>query len=465
MAVLEASEKTTTYPHENASKVVWLLAWPAVALNSLAVINNLLDTGFVGRLAPEAITAQGASIAVVFLLFQIAMALGTSATAIVSRSFGAKELNEARFANLQCLSLSIAIGMGLALVCMGMGVLMPHVLIPAGNVKAMHFMTQYVIAYAFSLPAQHIIQVFAGSLRGVGDTKSPMIISGLQILLHMTFNFFLIFGTRHIGGLTIPGAGFGLMGAGMAFSLSSWVAALVYIAYGKRTLFGSLWKFPAPTRQWSERILKIAFPAAIMGIVRTLAMGVFIFVLRFVPDASAAVGAVRGGFTIESIMFMPGFGLSMAAAALVGQSLGMGRPDRAEKLGWTAAHYSGLVVLCISVPIFIFAPNIATLLVPVDPQIAKEMAAMMRFLCATEFLFGYSMVMSGALQGAGDTVRPMWVTIISLWGMRIPLALILALVVGMGASGAWLAMAITQGIAGLMGMWLFKQGRWKTVKV
>src|SRR6476469_7235727 len=98
---------------ENATKSVWALAWPAVALNSLAVINNLLDTGFVGRLRTEAITAQGASIAVVFLLFQVAMALGTSATAIVSRSFGAKELHEARFANLQCLSLSIVIGLAL----------------------------------------------------------------------------------------------------------------------------------------------------------------------------------------------------------------------------------------------------------------------------------------------------------------------------------------------------------------
>jgi len=451
--------------HENASKVVWALAWPAVALNSLGVINNLLDTGFVGRLQREAITAQGAAIAVVFLLFQVAMALGTASTAIISRAFGAKELHEARFANLQCLSLSIVIGMFLAIVCAVMGLVMPHVLLPAENKIAMDLMTRYVIAFGFSLPAQHIIQVFAGALRGVGDTKSPMVISGLQILLHMTFNFLLIFKTRVVGGITIPGADMGLAGAGTAFSISSWIAALIYIAYGRKTLFGSLWRLPRPTTQWATRILRIAFPAAIMGIVRTAAMGVFIFVLKYVPDASAAQGAVRGGFTIESIMFMPGFGLSMAAAALVGQSLGMGRPDRAEKLGWTAGHYSALVVLVLSVPIFIFALPISNLLIQSDHLIAQEMATMIRYLCTTEFLFGYSMVMGGALQGAGDTVRPMWISIITLWGLRIPLAFALAITAGLGATGAWIAMAATQGIAGLLGMWFFKRGRWKLVKV
>jgi len=450
---------------ESATRVVWALAWPAVALNSLAIVNNLLDTGFVGRLAPAAITAQGASIAVAFLLFQIAMALSAASTAIVSRSYGANELHEAKFANLQCMSLAIFIGMALAGVCALMGIVMPHVLIPSDNPVAMKYMTAYLIAYAFSLPAQHIIQVFAGSLRGIGDTKSPMVISGLQILLHMTFNFLLIFPTRHFGAITIPGAGWGLAGAGSAFSISSWIAALVYLAFGKRTLFGSMWNLPRPSKQWAQRILRIAFPAAIMGIVRTAAMGVFIFVLRFVPDASAAVGAVRGGFTIESIMFMPGVGLSMAAAALVGQSLGMGKPERAEKLGWTAGHYSAGVVLLLSIPIFIFAPTIAGLLVQSDPQIAHEMASMIRFMCMTEFLFGYSMVMSGALQGAGDTVRPMWITVITLWCLRVPLAFFLALVVGLGANGAWISMALTQGIAGILGMVVFKRGRWKAVKV
>src|SRR5205085_4230347 len=126
----------------------------------------------------------------------------------------------------------VLIGLGLTAVCALMGLLVPHILIPANNPDAMHLMTIYVAIYGLSLPAQHTIQVLAGSLRGVGDTKSPMIFSGLQILLHMTFNFMLIFPTRKVLGLTIPGADLGLAGAGLAFALSSWVSALVYLAYG-----------------------------------------------------------------------------------------------------------------------------------------------------------------------------------------------------------------------------------------
>ena len=115
---------------------MWTLAWPAVALNSLAVINNLLDTGFVGRLEPAAITAQGASLAVIFLLFQIAFALGTAATALVSRAFGAEEHIEVRMATRQCLSLSVWIGVGLMAVCALLGLVVPYALIPASNHEA-----------------------------------------------------------------------------------------------------------------------------------------------------------------------------------------------------------------------------------------------------------------------------------------------------------------------------------------
>jgi putative MATE family efflux protein len=451
---------------ENASRVVWTLAWPAVALNSLQIANNLLDTAFVGRLDAASITAQGASLPVIFLLFQVTMALGMAATAIVSRAFGAGEIHEARYANLQCLGLGIVIGMALTIVCALMGFGFPHLLIPKGNTDALKAMTAYVVVFGFSLPAQHIIQVFAGSLRGVGDTKSPMVISGLQVLLHMVLNFFLIFKTRPSSfGFDIPGAGWGLAGASAAFAMSSWIAALIYVAYGRRTLFGSLWSLPRPSLQWAKRILRIAYPAAIMGAVRTTALGVFVYVLSNVQHASAAVAAIRGGFTIESIMFMPGFGLSMAAAALVGQSLGMKRPDRAEKLGWTAGHYSCLVVVCLSIPIAIFASQISNLLVQSDPHISAEMARMIRFLCMTEYLFGYSIVLSGALQGAGDTVSPMWISAVTLWGFRLPLSWLLALTLGFGATGAWIAMSVTQALAGLWTIWVFKRGRWKTVKV
>lgn len=462
-AALEVVEQEVE--HESAARIVWALAWPAVALNSLQVVNNLLDTGFVGRLDASSMTAHGASVVVLFLMFSIVFALGTAATALVSRAYGANEMAEVRTANAQCLSFSALGGLLLTLIAAGLAIVVPPVLLPADDPHAMVLMTRFLLAYSLSLPALQIVQVLAGSLRGIGDTKSPMVISGLQILLHMTFNFLFIFPPHRVAGIAVPGMGWGLPGAGVAFTISAWVAALVYMAFGKRTLFGSLWRLVKPTWSWIVRIVRIAAPASVMGVLRVGALAAFMAVLKYVPDATQAIAAVRGGFTIESIMFMPGMGLSLAAATLVGQSLGMKRPDRAERLGWTAGHHAGAVIFALCVPIFLGADAIAGTLVIGKPLIAHEMATLIRFMCVTETLFGYSMVMNGAMQGAGDTVRPMWITVISLWLLRVPLAWLLALPLHMGASGAWLSMALTQGVAGLLGMWFFKQGAWKTYKV
>lgn len=450
---------------EKPWKVVWALAWPAVALNSLQTINNLLDTTFVGRLESAALTAHGAAITIIFLMFSLAMALGTAATALVSRAYGAGDVPEYKKAARQCLSLAVISGILLATATALIAWPAAHSLLPADNPRAMELMTQYVMAWSVSLPAIHVIQVLAGSLRGVGDTKSPMYISGLQILLHICLNYVFIFPSHTVLGFTFPGLGLGLTGAAWALTVSAWLSAATYMVFATRTPLGEVWKLGVPARAWTGRILRISLPAAAQAVLRVGSLTAFVFVLGRVPNASTALASMRAGFAIESIMFMPGFGLSMAAAALVGQSLGMKRSDRAERLAWTAGHHGAGVMLALAVPIFLFADQIAHVLVGGKPDIAAEATMLIRYLSVTEVFFGYAMVMIGAMQGAGDTIRPMWITIVALWLIRVPLAFYLALPVGMGSPGAWIAMSVTQAVQGMMAIWLFKQGAWKLQKV
>jgi putative MATE family efflux protein len=306
-----------------------------------------------------------------------------------------------------------------------------------------------------------------------------MVISGLQILLHIALNFLLVFPAHRIGPMTLPGAGLGLVGAGCALSGSATLSAIAYIVYVRRTPLGKMPPFRFPERQWVERILKIAVPAAVMSTLRVLSLTAFTLVLKQVPNAEVAIGSLSVGFAIESIMFMPAFGLSAAASALVGQSLGMQRPDRAERLGWVAAGYGVLVTFVLAFPIFVAAPSIASFLVEGKPGIASEAALLIRYLCATEFLFGLAMVLIGAMQGAGDTVRPLWISMFALWGLRVPMAVILSLpkgfvlggllplpfAMGLGTTGAWIALSATQGIQGILSFFAFRQGGWKTKKV
>src|SRR6185503_15260935 len=234
------------------------------------------------------------------------------------------------------------------------------------------------------LPAIFIIQSLAGSMRGIGDTKSPMVISGLQILLHILLNFILIFPPRHTTfGITIPGFSMGLTGAATALALSAWMAAIIYLIYSVRTPLGASWAIRRLHWSWCYRILRVAIPAAVMAVLRVGSLAVFTLVLKAVANGSEAIAAMRPGFAIESMMFMPSFGLSMAAAALVGQSLGMQKPDRAARLGWTAGHHAALVTLALCAPIFIFSPQIANVLIEGKPAIAAEAAMLLRYLCIT----------------------------------------------------------------------------------
>lgn len=453
--------------HERAGRVVWALAWPAVALNSLQVVNSLLDSGFVGHLDTDSLTAYGGMTPVLFLMFSFAMSLATAATALVSRAYGAENVGEYRMASRQSLSMSVVLGLLLAGVCWLLAPWFASGLLPPGAAGAVPKMAEFIRIYALGLPAIFVIQALAGSLRGVGDTKSPMVISGLQILAHMSLNVLLIFPPHKVWGATLPGANMGLSGAATALSVSAWISAVTYVLYAAKTRIGQQWNIGLPKLDWAWRIVRIGAPAAVMSILRVGSLTVFQLVLKQVPNGEAAIAGLRPGFAIESIMFMPSFGLSMAASALVGQSLGMRRPDRAEKLTWSAAHWAGFVTLALCMPIFLGAETIATLMMGNKAEVVKQSSLLIRYLCLTEIFFAYAMVMLGAMQGAGDTKRPMWITIISLWFMRVPFTFLFALPFGfgMGSVGAWLAMSITQAMQGVLSVIVFRRGAWKTTRV
>jgi len=468
MSMASPAPMTTESPTEaipHPSRTVWALAWPAVALNSLQVVNTLLDRFFIGHLSQSSLTAAGGAITVMFLMFSLAMALATGATAIVARAFGAGDHAEYHAASRQTFALSCMAGTFVAVLTVFTAPLVSRLMLPSVDLDAIRLMTSVLRAYGLGLPAIFVIQTLAGSLRGIGDTKSPMVISGLQILLHITLNFLLIFPTRQVGGFTIPGAGMGIVGAATALSVSAWVSAIIYVAYCGKTPLGQAASFRMPSMEWTQRILRIAVPAATMAVLRVLSLGAFSMMLKYVPNSSVAIAALPIAFGIESVMFMPSFGLSVAASALVGQSLGMRAPLRAERLAWVAAHHGALVTLSLSIPIFFFAPSICSLILEGKPALIAETSSFLRLLCLTEVLFAYAMVIVGAMQGAGDTKSPLWISIISLWGLRVPMAYVLAFIFHMGSHGAWLAMSITQGVQGVLCLIVFRQGHWKYKRV
>ncbi|MGE0001395.1 MAG: MATE family efflux transporter [Fimbriimonadaceae bacterium] len=439
--------------------VLWRLAWPAVSLNLLQTVNALLDTFFIQGLPTANATAASGATTSIFLFISLAFALGMASTALVARFYGAGNEADLKTACEQGVGTSLIGGFAVGLIAFALSPVLAWLQIPAADFEAIALMKTYLLGLAAGLPAVFVIQSLAGSLRGVGDTKSPMLLSGFQIFVHIGLNAWMI--------PSGPGRlGWGIAGAGAAFAISAWVAAIIYMSFARRTALGSV-TLRWPQTEWVRRIVRIAFPAAIGAIVRVTSLMAFTFILKNVPRASYAVAALRPAFSVESLAFMPTFGLSIAAAALVGQSLGAQKPERAARVAWLAAHHAAVVSLVASVLIFAFAAPIADMLLPNQPEVAVEVATFLRYLCATEVLFAYAMVLLGAVQGAGDTTSPLWVNVVCMWGLRVPIAAVLAMPFGLdwGARGCWTSMMLTQAVQGLVAIWVFRRGHWKKKEV
>ena len=462
---------------------LWRLAWPAVALNGLQTINSLLDNWFVQRLSPEALTAIGAATNAVFLFISLSMAFGTASTAMVARMYGARDEVGLKEAARRCLGFSMSSGVVFAIVAILTAPLAAQMFIREGNHGAQHLMAQYLAAFAVAIPAVFTVQSLAGALRGIGDTVSPMVISGIQILLHMTFNYLFMFPSTKIGAVVVPGLGLGLPGAGWALCASGWVAAIGYLLWCRKTGLGPISPVSSireylshrsvqarmhhvrTSFSWVKRIALLALPAATTNVVRVISLMVLTKVLTHVPGSDFAIGGMRPGFTLESLAFMPPFGLAIAAASLVGQSLGAGDAKRAERIGWLAAHCAGAVALLAVLIMFPNAEAIAGWLLHDQPSFVPFTASYLRFICLTEVFFAYSMVFVSAIQGAGDTVRPLWLTVIVTLVIRTPLAALLALTFHLGADGVWMSMALSQLVVGIGSVVLWMQGKWKLARV
>ena len=168
--------------------------------------------------------------------------------------------------------------------------------------------------------------------------------------------------------------------------------------------------------------------------------------------------------TAESIAFMPGLGYSMAATALVGQSLGAKRADVASRYAWMSTGQACLIMTVMGIVFYVLAYPFAHWFTR-DPVVIGVAADYLRINAYSEPFLALAMVLSGAFQGAGDTRTPTWITFVTMWLFRLPLAYLLALSLGYGTHGAWWAMAASVIASGLLTASLFQRGSWKRVKV
>jgi len=423
-----------------------------------AILQNaqsVIDLVWVGRLGASAVASVALGGTVVWALFPLLMGVATGTVALVARAFGAGHPREASCVAGQSLMLAVVGGVLSA----GLGTLLSGRLLDAfgAEPEVRAGGEQYLRVMLWGSFTVFLLFTGNAALQGAGDARTPMQLMLLANALNIVLDPVLIFGFGPIPRLGVAGAAWATLLAQAAAAL----LALRYLAQGRGPLQVRLshWK-PQPER--IRRLLKIGLPGSGQMMVRSLMQ---VVLMRIAAGfGTTAVAAYGTGLRIHMMVLMPAFALGGAAATMVGQNLGAGQAARARKSAWLATGLDALFMLGASLLLMLLAPPIIRLFNR-DPEVVAQGAAYLRIVSPSYLFAALGIVLGRALNGAGDSLRPMIITLFSLWGLQVPLATTLTRVPDFGLNGLWWAIAVATAVNGLLTMAWFERGHWRHIRV
>ena len=439
------------YTSGSLNHAITLLAIPMVLELAMESLFAICDVYFVGRLGAEAVATVGLTEAVLTLIYAVAMGLGMSTTAMVSRRIGEKDSAGAATAATQAMGIGLGVAalVGIPGVFLGPTVLglmgaTPETLAIGGSYTSILLGSNVVIMLLFLNNA-----VF----RGAGDATLAMRSLWLANGINIALDPCLIFGLG-------PFPEMGVTGAAVATTIGRG-AGVCY----------QLWVFRRGTGRIRLHvgILRVV-PSAMLTLLRLSLGGIgqmlvatasWVALMRIIPPFGAdAVAGYTIAIRIIVFAILPSWGLSNAAATLVGQNLGAGQPDRAERSVWLTGVYNMVFLAVVSVVFVVFADPLVSIFQD-DAAVVAVGTRGLRVLSYGYVFYAWGMVMSQAFNGAGDTLTPTWVNLGCFWGCQIPLAWWLARGVGLGPDGVFWSVMLSETLLALVMIELFRRGRWK----
>ena len=438
-------------------ETMWRLSWPMLLImvfNFLVGFTDIYVAGLIGRDVQAAI-GYVAQLYFLFIIVGNAISIGT--VALVSRAFGALAYEKAS----EYVKQSLIFGLIVSLVLMVIGVLFhgPIVKIAGFPPQIRTIAETFLVIFSFALGSNYLLIISNGIFRASGEVKKPMLTMLVFCIINIILDFALVFGFGPLPALGYPGIGY----ATAVSATVSMVVNCIFFTSGRwRKLLGKGWGLQVRTLLL---IARLGWPAGLLQIAWNAGSIILYHILAQLGSGSIiALASITNGLRIEAIIFMPAFAMNMAASVLVGQNLGAGNPRRAAQLGWKLALSAMVALSLISCIIFIFAEFFASLLAR-DMSVLAETARYLRVNMFSEPFMALSLVLGGALQGAGDTKGNMWVIIFCMWIIRLPLAYLMAVMLGLGAFGVWLAMVASMVAQGLLMAYRFQRGKWKTMEI
>lgn len=437
--LLEQIRNGTKMTGRDQMLLAFLLSIPSMLAQLTHIVMQYIDASMVGSLGKEASASIGLVSTTIWLFGSLASAINVGFYVQVAHRIGAGDFSGARNVLRQSFISCMLFAFTLLAIGFSISPYLPYWL--GGNEDINVDATLYFMFYSLCLPFAQLNSLCSGMLRCSGNMHIPSILNIGMCILDVIFNWFLIFPSHQIFGITIPGAGLGVKGAILGTAAAFVIISLIMcyfttIRSKELNLLQDKGSF-IPQRDTLRKALKISLPLAVEHAIICGAQ--ITSTLIVAPLGTIAIAANSFGIIVEALCYMPGYGIADAATTLVGQSLGAKRKKLARSFGNITVGMGVAVMTALGIIMYITAPSLMTLMTP-DISVQHLTAQILRIEAFAEPMFAASIVCYGVFVGAGDTLIPCTMNLGSMWVVRITLAVLLAST--MGLQGVWIAMAI-----------------------
>ena len=436
-------------------RAILLLSVPMVLEMYMESLFGVVDIFWVAHLGPDAIATVGLTETALTLLFVIALGLGMGATAMVARRIGEKHERAAAVVAAQTILVGLLVS---AIIAIAGYSYAPELLrIMGASASVVRTGTGYTRTILTGSATIFLLFLINAIFRGAGDAATAMRALWLANIVNICLNPCLIFGVGPFPRLGVTGSAVGTTigrGIGVAFQLWVLLSGRSRVQVGLSQIRVNLGVM--------VRLVRLSLNAIFQFFVQ---MASWIAVVRIIASFGSAAAAANT-LAIRIILFaiLPSWGMSNAAATLVGQNLGAGKPDRAERSVWRTGFYNMLFLGGVGILFIAFAPRIIGWFTN-DPAVASLAIIALRLMSCGYVSYAYGMVMTAAFNGAGDTATPTVLNLICFWLCQIPVAWVLAFRTSLGPSGAFIAVVLGDSLLAALGIILFRRGNWKQVSV
>ena len=443
------------YTEVPIGRAVVLLSVPMVLEMLMESVFAVADIFFVGRLGADAVATVGITESLMTIIYAIAIGLSIGATAIVARRIGEKDRDAAARAAVQ----SIALGVGIAIAIGVIGAMYGAELLRAMGasdevVRTGSGFTRVMLGGSGTVLLLFLINAI---FRGAGDAAIAMRVLWFANAINIALGPCLIFGVGPFPELGVAGAAVGTTigrGCGVLYQLVHLTRRGGRIEVHSHHLGLDL--------DVMKGIFRVSGTAMFQNFIATASwMGLIRILTGF---GSTAVAGNTIGIRIILFALLPSFGVSNAAATLVGQNLGAGKPERAEAAAWRAGLYNTICLSIVGLIFLLFAPALIGIFTN-DAEVAGYGIRCLRIVAAGFLFYGYGMVLTQSFNGAGDTRTPTLIHLFCLWCWEIPLAWLLAHPLGFGPTGVFIAVSVAFSTLAVVSASLFRKGHWKLQRV